>query len=155
MRATIQTQSYYSYVNEFYLKGRMMLRRKNYPEAVENLEKAVSALRGENNSIKLVSIKLVHALYMHSLASGYTQNGDIDQAIKTYEKISLLTCGRFFWGEIYAKSYYKLGRLYEEKGWKGKAIESYEKFLSFWKDADPGIAEIEDAKERLAALQSR
>jgi hypothetical protein len=31
----------------------------------------------------------------------------------------------------------------------------YEKFLSLWKDADSGIAEVEDAKERLAGLESR
>ena len=29
----------------------------------------------------------------------------------------------------------------------------FESFLSLWKDADPGIAEVEDAKERLAGLQ--
>jgi hypothetical protein len=34
-----------------------------------------------------------------------------------------------------------------------KAIEHYEKFLELWRDTDPGIAEVEDAKNRLAGLQ--
>ncbi len=45
-----------------------------------------------------------------------------------------------------------LGKIYEQKGWKGKAIEHYEKFLDLWKDADPGISEVEDAKKRVAGL---
>jgi hypothetical protein len=31
---------------------------------------------------------------------------------------------------------------------KDKAIEHYEKFLGLWKDADLGIAEVEDKRER-------
>ena len=48
-----------------------------------------------------------------------------------------------------------LGKIYEEKGWKGKALEHYEKFLDLWKDADPGIPEVEDAKKRVAELKSQ
>ena len=41
-----------------------------------------------------------------------------------------------------------------KEGWEGKAIEHFEKFLDLWKDADPGIAEVEDARKRLARLKS-
>ncbi len=45
-----------------------------------------------------------------------------------------------------------LGKIYEQQGNTTKAIEHYEKFLELWKDADPGIPEVEDAKKRLAGL---
>ena len=36
---------------------------------------------------------------------------------------------------------------------KGKAIYNYEKFLDLRKDADPGIAEVDDARERMAGMK--
>jgi len=46
-----------------------------------------------------------------------------------------------------------LGKIYEQKGWKGKAIDHYQRFLDLWKDAEPGIAEVEDARKRLVGLK--
>jgi hypothetical protein len=37
---------------------------------------------------------------------------------------------------------------------KARAIERYEKFLDLWKDADPDIAEVKDAKKKLAGLKN-
>jgi len=44
-----------------------------------------------------------------------------------------------------------LSKQYE--GWKTKALEHYEEFLSIMENADSGIAEVEDAKKRLAGLK--
>jgi serine/threonine protein kinase/tetratricopeptide (TPR) repeat protein len=51
------------------------------------------------------------------------------------------------------KCHYMLGIAYEQSGWTNKAVEQYEEFLEIWKDADPGISEVEDARERLARLK--
>jgi hypothetical protein len=37
---------------------------------------------------------------------------------------------------------------------KLKAIEYYPKFFDFWNAADPGLPEVADARERVAALQN-
>jgi len=63
-----------------------------------------------------------------------------------------LTYGRFYWGDIYAKSFYNLGMIYERQGQKDSARENYRKFLDLWKDADPGLPEVAEAKARLARM---
>ena len=89
------------------------------------------------------------------LAQAYKEKGDLDKAIVVYEQLTGSDPENRDGRLIYPKNYYKLAKLYEQKGWKGKAIKHYEKFLDLWKDADPGIAEVEDARRRLARLKNR
>jgi len=89
------------------------------------------------------------------LARAYQQKGDLDKAIAEYERLITFKPedkSRFLIHPLY---HYRLTKLYEEKGWKGKAIDQYEQFLSLWKDAYPGLSEVEDAKNRLVGHQSR
>jgi serine/threonine protein kinase/predicted Zn-dependent protease len=133
----------------YHLMGMIELKSRNFHNAIEYLMKAVSLLPAQRHLIDS------HASFIDPLASAYYKSGDLEKARKEYEKITTLTAGRVYYGDIYAKSFYMLGKIYEQQGNKGKAIEHYEKFLNLWKDADPGIAEVEDAKKRLAGLKSQ
>jgi hypothetical protein len=67
-------------------------------------------------------------------------------------KIAGFSTGILYYGNIYARSLYMLGRMYEERGWNEKARDSFQKFLDLWKDADPDRPEVTDARKRLASL---
>jgi tetratricopeptide (TPR) repeat protein len=123
----------------------------NLEKALEYYSDALELAPYEHDCV--VYLRLDRALYLESLGRTHFKMREMDKAIEKYEKIQDLTLGRLDYGDIYAKSYYTLGTIYEQKDWKGKAIESYENFLDLWKDADPNIPEVEDAKVRLAGLK--
>ncbi len=136
-----------------HLAGMIELERKNYPMAIEYLRNAVESLPyGPLEK---------DASFIDSLALAYYKSGDLEKARETYEKTTLLTLGRytyggrFLYGDIFAKSFYMLGKIYEQKGDKVRARESYHKFLDLWKDADPGLGEVKDARMRLAGLKAK
>ena len=89
------------------------------------------------------------------LAQAYLRQGSLDRAVALLEKIlSRYKFDRAWetWKNVMC--HYLLGQAYEQSGWKEKAIEQYQTFLDIWKDADPGIKEIDDARARLAKLSS-
>jgi len=121
--------------------GLIELGKKNYRQAADLFSRVCGRLDFEGYTYSFDD--LARALY---------ESGDLDKARKEYEKITLLTLGRYDDGDIYAKAFYMLGKIAEQQGDKAKARENYQKFLDLWKDADPGLPEVADAKARLGVL---
>jgi serine/threonine protein kinase/Tfp pilus assembly protein PilF len=134
------------------LKGMMELKKRNPSRAIKYFQKALSLLPAQHSTAPFVDN---HALFIYSLATAYDLAGDIERAREEYQKIISLTTGRLYYGDLLAISFYRLGKIYQEKGWTAKAIEQYREFLTMWKDADPGIPELIDAKKRFAELLNR
>jgi serine/threonine protein kinase/tetratricopeptide (TPR) repeat protein len=91
-----------------------------------------------------------------------TMNGDLENAIEPYKssfQVWILDNIPMRWLHFiefldeHCKADYRIAKIYEQQGNKAKAIENYEKFLDLWKDADPGMAEVEDARKMLAGLK--
>jgi len=87
------------------------------------------------------------------LARAYQKMGNLDKAIEEFKKLLTLDPAnqdRRLHNPVY---HYRLAKLYELKGLKGDSKKEYARFLEFWKDADPGLPESKDARQRLDGLR--
>jgi tetratricopeptide (TPR) repeat protein len=89
------------------------------------------------------------------LAKACVQKGDIDAAIREYERITTFDPASRDRRLIDPLHRYELAKLYEKRGLKEKAVAQYEKFLALWKNADADRPEPKDARARLAKLKAR
>ena len=124
-------------------------------------QKNAEAARAELDKITYYWIRLSSSHFRKLQVSVMVLEGDVEGAMEycrsSFENwittnMGMRSLDMFdYFGER-SKLDYRLAQMYEKLGDTPKAIEHYEKFLDQWKDADPGIAEVEDAKKRLAGL---
>ncbi|MDH4271107.1 MAG: tetratricopeptide repeat protein, partial [Candidatus Aminicenantes bacterium] len=146
-RREIDKDFYYNY-----LRGEILLAEGRSQEAISLLEKAPpKVLISLSYSPYLIAYNF--PFLKDALARAYEKNGEIDKAIAEYERLTAFypKSGAPFL--IHPKYYYRLAKLYEQKGLGEKAKAPYARFLELWKDADPDQPEVEDAKTRLAGLK--
>jgi serine/threonine protein kinase/tetratricopeptide (TPR) repeat protein len=129
-----------------HLMGQIVLREGRADEAVHHFEQAISLLPYQ------MEVFDEQAFYYDGLAAACTQSGNWPKAIEARKAIISLTTGRLRWGDIYARSYYWLGKCYQRSGNNSEARVNYRNFLQLWKNADDGLPEVADAKKELETL---
>jgi tetratricopeptide (TPR) repeat protein len=93
-------------------------------------------------------------LKLHQLAQCQFEEAELDDATKSLFRLQTIYINDYGLRAVcYPKSFYLLGQIYEKKGDKKRAIESYTKLLHLWKDADQDLPELIDTKTRLAKLR--
>jgi tetratricopeptide (TPR) repeat protein len=133
-------RTYYNHI------GMIALKKKEYKRAVEYLEKTLDLSWQPAGWISPLASMRYH------IGIAHFEDGEMDKAQESFEKVIGMSVGRFLWGHLYTKSFYMLGRIYEQQNNTAKAIENYGKFLEILKNADPEMAELEDAKKRVSIL---
>jgi len=130
-----------------HLLGMKELQAKNYLLAVSHLEKAAAGLYAPEPNFPALQ-----PLFFSTLAEAYLEAGELDKAAQHFKKVLDMALGRHEAGDIYARCFFGLGRVFEQKGEINQAKEQYQRFLSLWEGGDPDLPEVAEARERLLAL---
>jgi serine/threonine protein kinase/Tfp pilus assembly protein PilF len=123
-----------------------------------HLDEAISAYEKSLNwkAIPVLHTGEIHGYNLPTLkdarARAYRKKGELDKAITEYERLITFDPNSNDRRLIQPLYHYRLAQIYEQKGWRGKAIEQYQIFVGILKDADKDLPEIKDAKSRLSRL---
>lgn len=132
-RSDQSDQDYYNL-----LRGEVELAQGHYDQAV---------------SLFKVAGQLRDGLALECQAYASRQAGNLDDAIGKYQEFLLRDALGGEAQEPWILAHYELGSLYEKKGRMDEAVKYYQKFLDIWREADPDLAILSEARQRLAGLK--
>jgi serine/threonine protein kinase/Tfp pilus assembly protein PilF len=85
----------------------------------------------------------------------FLKRGQNDKAMAEYERLVSPEAGAREKALVHPFNRVRLAALYETKGDLDRAVEQYATALKVWADADPGLAEVGAAREKLSVLRTR
>ena len=132
------------------LRARIALNHDEPPRALELLQTAASYELGAPPSSFFGGFGCLYPVYMRGEAYLAAHQGV--EAAAEFQKI-LDHRGIVLSDPIGALAHLQLGRAFALSGDKNKAKTAYQDFLSLWRDADPGIPILSQAKTEYARLK--
>jgi tetratricopeptide (TPR) repeat protein len=125
------------------LLGKIALKEGDIAEAINQFRQAISLMPEKKDLPEF-------AFY---LGQAYFADGDLEKAVEQFERVINNLIGRLYYPDLYPRSLYMLGKLYQAQRKVHKALEYYEKFLSYWGNADPKLKGPNDARTQLSILK--
>jgi len=135
------------------LRALLALNNREPSKAIESLQTAIPYELGtpsEGGSEFLLGASNLYPAYVRGLAYLGAHQGR--EAAREFQKI-LNHRGIVLCDPIGSLAHLQLGRAYALSGDKSNAASAYEDFLVLWKDADPDIPVLKQAKAEYARLQ--
>jgi predicted Zn-dependent protease len=129
-------------------RAQLALIRKDYSSAIDTLQTAASYELGVQANIGFTGA--LYPVYVRGQAGLAAHQGN--EAAAEFQKI-LDHRGIVLNEPIGALAHLQLGRAYAMQGDTTKARAAYQDFLTLWKDADPDIPILKQAKAEYAKLQ--
>jgi tetratricopeptide (TPR) repeat protein/predicted Ser/Thr protein kinase len=129
-------------------RGLVALDRGEPQSAIGPLEDAQAALTPR---MALPVAAGLHVLTWAALGQAYFEAGRYAEALPWFEKAAAAGVERVSHPVPFVRSFYYLGRLYEQQGNASKAREAYRRFLSYWKDGDLDRDRVAEAQRKISS----
>jgi tetratricopeptide (TPR) repeat protein len=137
-----------------HLEGELALDRGDVARALHELEQArlmlpVRGFPGPPTESPPGSHIPLHVPIWFSMATACWANGEVEKAANWFQQITESSGEHINWPIPYVRSFYFLGKLYENRGEMDQARGYYRRFYEYWKDGDMDRERVGEALSKL------
>jgi tetratricopeptide (TPR) repeat protein len=131
------------------LEGEISLAAGDLPQAAAAFAAGQPSRPLESPTSVLISVILSGPSTRDGAARVASAQGDLTAAIDTYRQLLTLVPGQRWVAAFEPRYVLEIARLQMRAGHKDAARQEYRRFLELWKNADPGLPEVAEARRGL------